>query len=66
MQIIDADFNYQPGEEKQSKVLLKAGLHPFRLYYYKQKEGKDSLCFKWSGPGLKKQIIAANSFFRKK
>ncbi|HEU0227974.1 MAG TPA: sulfatase-like hydrolase/transferase [Arachidicoccus soli] len=66
MQMIDADFNYQPGEQKHATVLLKAGLHPFRLYYYKKKEDKTNLNFEWSGPGIDKQTVAPNAFFRQK
>ena len=33
MQLIDADFGYQPGMEKSATVFLKAGLHPIHLFY---------------------------------
>lgn len=31
--VIDADYNYIPGELKTGKVLLSKGYHPFKIYY---------------------------------
>ena len=31
--VIDADYGYTAGEERQGSMNLKAGLHPFRIYY---------------------------------
>lgn len=50
--VIDADFGYKGGTEKSGTIRLKAGQHPFRLYYLKSSGGKPSLTFQWSGPGL--------------
>ncbi len=50
------------GEEKEGSIKLKAGLHPFRLYYNKQGQGKKSLDFAWSGPGISRQAVPAEVF----
>jgi len=60
--VIDADYGYKSGEERTGKVLLKAGLHPFRLYY--KSGSKLLLNFKWQGPGITKQEIPGNIFRR--
>lgn len=63
MQLIDADFGYKPGTEKQASVFLKAGLHPFRLLCYRKGDNQPSISFKWNGPGIQKQSIDAKAFF---
>ena len=62
--VIDADYGYTGGTEVSGSILLKAGLHPFRLYYARQGVGGPSLSFSWSGPGLAKQPIPASAFRR--
>lgn len=65
IQTIDADHGYQAGTEKKTTLFLKAGLHPFRLYYY-HKKGSALLDFQWSGPGITKQKIAEKYFEKSK
>jgi hypothetical protein len=65
-QAIDEDFGYEGGTERKASMFLKAGLHPFRLYYICQEQGNPLLDFKWSGPGISKQNIPQNILFRKK
>lgn len=61
--VIDADFGYNAGTEKSGKIRLKAGLHPFRLYYSSTTQKNPLLDFKWEGQGITKQEIPANIFF---
>ncbi len=65
-QVIDEDFGYKGGTEGNASILLKAGLHPFRLYYQVQDKDNSLMNFEWSGPGISKQHIPQNIFFRKK
>lgn len=62
--VIDADFNYPAGKEINGVIRLRAGLHPFRLYYTHQKFAEPSLSFSWSGPGISKEPIPAKIFCR--
>ena len=66
--VIDEGFNYFSGSENAGEIKLKAGLHPFRLYFYKKNEGsrkrrKPVLKFAWQGPGIEKQSIPASVFY---
>ncbi len=65
-QLIDADFGYAGGSERNSSILLKAGLHPFSLYYKSEMTGKPSLNFQWSGPNIEKQPVPNTAFFTDK
>lgn len=60
--LICADFGYTPGEEKQAPINLKAGLHPFRIYYLGKASEKQSLELKWSGPGIEKETVPEDAF----
>ncbi len=61
--VVDADFGYQSGTERSGKILLKAGKHPFRLYYARRKGGTPSLEWSWSGPALGKEAVAPAVLF---
>lgn len=61
--VIDGDFGHQPGEERSGKIRLKAGLHPFRFYFNKNK-GKKDLKFLWEGPGFSRQPVPGSIFYR--
>ena len=65
-QVIDADYGYIGGTERNASILLKAGLHPFSLYYKQRGKVKSSLGFEWSGAGISKQQVPASVFFRNK
>lgn len=65
-QVIDEDFDYKSNTEKKASVFLKAGLHPFRLYYKNGENNKPALNFEWSGPGITKQPIDKSIYFRNK
>ena len=62
--VIDCDFNYTRGTEREGTIRLKAGLHPFRLYYTTGSDKNQILDFQWSGPEISKQIIPASAFLR--
>ncbi|EEF61690.1 sulfatase-like hydrolase/transferase [Pedosphaera parvula] len=61
--VIDEDFGYSANTEKSGVIRLKAGKHPFRLYYATQTKSSPSLSFSWSGPGIEKQPIPDTTFF---
>lgn len=62
--VIDADFGYVGGNERKGAIRLKAGLHPFRLYYTAKSVAKPFLDFQWSGPEISKQPIPSSVFLR--
>ncbi|HET8737890.1 MAG TPA: sulfatase-like hydrolase/transferase [Pricia sp.] len=61
--VIDAGQGYFANTAKSGRIRLKAGLHPFRLYYTKRENRKPNLNFKWSGPHFTKETIPATVFF---
>ncbi len=62
--LIDEDYGYTGGSELSSTIPLKAGLHPFRLYYARRSVGVPTLTLAWSGPSINKQTIPDSAFFR--
>lgn len=62
--VIDADFGHEPDSEVSGSIKLKAGLHPFRLYYARGSTGVPSLGFAWSGPGFAKEPVPGSAFRR--
>ncbi|MFD0892534.1 sulfatase-like hydrolase/transferase [Luteolibacter ambystomatis] len=58
--VIDGGFGSK-AVEQEGKVLLKAGLHAFRLYYA-HRSGTPALGFEWSGPGIGRQPVPASAF----
>ena len=59
---VDAGYGYKSGDEREGKILLKAGLHAFRLYYKQPSESRPMLKFYWTAPGRKKQLVPASFF----
>jgi arylsulfatase A-like enzyme len=62
------DRSYAPVQPKgvssaSGTVLLKAGYHPFRIYFHKEKEGNPVLNLSWQGPGLAEQPVSAQYLF---
>lgn len=57
---IDNDFNHT-GAEVSATILLKAGMHPLRLFY-RHGSGSANLNLKFSGPGLAKQTVPFAAF----
>ncbi|MCK0191722.1 sulfatase-like hydrolase/transferase [Arenibacter sp. F20364] len=64
--VIDADYEYFQNSPKSGSIKLKAGLHPFRVYYKSPKKGKPSLELEWSGPGQERETIPTRVFFQPK
>ena len=65
--VIDEDFGYIAGTEKEGKIKLKAGLHPFRIYCSTPAELKTALLkLQWEGLSIVKTTIPANIFYRNK
>lgn len=62
--VVDADYGYFQNSPKSGSIKLKAGLHPYRIYYKSPRKGKSSLELEWSGPSLEREIIPANAFFK--
>lgn len=63
--VIDADFGYTGGREVSGTVRLRAGLHPFRLYYVHGTKGSPMLELAWSGPQIGKEPIPPEAFRRR-
>jgi hypothetical protein len=53
--VIDDDFNHT-GAEVSGAIRLKAGLHPFRIFY-RHKSGAPKLALTYSGPQIEKQPV---------
>lgn len=63
IQAIDADYHYN-NQEKERTLQLKAGLHPFRLYYKQHPGNHQQIQLKWSGPGIEKQSLKRKDYYR--
>lgn len=61
--VIDAGQGYFANTAKSGSIGLKAGLHPFRLYYTTRENRKPNLNLEWSGPNLSKERLPATVFF---
>lgn len=62
--VIDADFGYVGGTERNASINLRAGRHPIRLGYVRGDAGSPSISLQWSGPGISKQTIPAANLLR--
>lgn len=62
--VIDADFGYTSGTERKGAINLKAGLHPFKLYYTNKTGIKPLLNFQWSSSSISKQPVPSSAFIR--
>ena len=51
-----------PARRSAASILLKAGMHPVRLYYAYRASAPPLLRFEWAGPGIRKQVVPANVF----
>ena len=58
--VLDDDFNHT-GAEVSGAIVLKAGLHPFRLFY-RHATGPLSLSLQYSGPGITRQPVPVSLF----
>lgn len=58
IEVIDEDYGYSGDLSRTSTLYLKAGLHPFNLYYYRKKEsGIPFLKLAWSSAVMKRQAL---------
>jgi hypothetical protein len=61
--VIDADYGYRAGTIISGEIKLRAGLHPFNLYYVRDsKTSAPNLSFRWTGPGFGLQAIPETAF----
>ncbi|MDR3712986.1 MAG: sulfatase-like hydrolase/transferase [Puia sp.] len=60
--VVDAGYGYTPGAERTASIKMKAGLHPFRLYYEQRTTGKPYLSLTWSGPGIERQELSGSLY----
>jgi len=66
IQVLDADYGYPGGLPREATIVLKKGLHPFRLSYHRDEDqGEPFLKLDWSGPGMKRRKMAEADLFRK-
>ena len=49
--VVDADFNYEPGQEAYGMIKLKPGYHPFTLTIRSTSDKTPQLDLLWAGPG---------------
>jgi hypothetical protein len=61
--VIDADFGYVGGSERSSKIKLKAGLHPIKLYYTNQKGNNSLPEFKWKRESIFRETVPSDVFY---
>jgi hypothetical protein len=58
--VIDDDFN-RDGSVVSASILLKAGLHPIRVFY-RHGAGRSKLELEYAGPGISRQPVPASAF----
>lgn len=61
--LIDASYGYKAGQEVTGAIALKAGFHPFRIFFLQAAAGTPELVLQWRGPGQKKEKIPAAYLF---
>jgi len=61
--VIDADQGYFSNSPKSGSIKLKAGPHPFRLYFTHRERGKMAIKLEWSGPQISRDTIPPSAFF---
>jgi len=67
IQVIDADYGYPGNLPRIENLFLKAGLHPFSFYYYRNEDkGDPFLKLDWSGPGMPRKRMQQAVFLRDK
>ena len=60
--VVDDDFNHD-GSPSKGSLLLKAGLHPYRLYYKTSSSAVPALNLTWSGPDVAIETIPVSALF---
>jgi len=65
IQVIDEDYAYPGNVLRSANLFLKAGLHPFKLSYYRRENnGPAFLKLDWSSSNMPRQRMQENVFFR--
>ncbi|HMR18772.1 MAG TPA: sulfatase-like hydrolase/transferase [Sphingobacterium sp.] len=54
--LFDLDYGYTSGTEKSEVILLKAGIHPVKIYYQPQSI-KSDLKLEWTGPDFGRKPV---------
>lgn len=62
--VIDGDFGHASDTEVSGTIRLKAGKHPFRLYYARGEGGTPNLALQWSSASITRQTIPDTAFYR--
>lgn len=62
--VLDAGYEYAGGSEVTGTIRLKAGKHPFRLYYSRGTSGTPDLSLQWSSASIAKQTIPDSAYYR--
>jgi arylsulfatase A-like enzyme len=67
IQLIDEDYAYPGNVLRSANLFLKAGLHPFKLYYYRSEDkGPSFLKLDWSSGSMPRERMQKSVFFRDK
>ncbi|WP_240894442.1 sulfatase-like hydrolase/transferase [Parapedobacter sp. SGR-10] len=61
--LIDADYQYTQGEERQANVRLRVGYHPIKIYSMTNPEDLETLNLQWSYKGQPKEKIPDRVFY---
>ncbi|MGK7393928.1 MAG: sulfatase-like hydrolase/transferase [Candidatus Cyclobacteriaceae bacterium M3_2C_046] len=59
--LIDADKNYNSGQEMNADILLEKGLHPIKLFY--RPHPSPCLQLQWRGPGISDQPLGSDHLY---
>jgi arylsulfatase A-like enzyme len=60
--VVDDDFNHKARTTATGSIPLRAGLHPFRLFYRHAGPAVPSLRWEYAGPGIARQAIPPSAF----
>jgi hypothetical protein len=61
--VIDNDYVFEDGVERSGTIMLKAGLHPFKLTCLQKTKKKNLLSLTWSSKSIIKTQIPKTNLF---
>ncbi|MCX2473784.1 sulfatase-like hydrolase/transferase [Pedobacter sp. MC2016-05] len=61
--LIDEDYGYTSKSKKVTKIKLRAGLHPIRIYYQRAASENGKINLEWSGTSFAKHQVPQSVFF---